>query len=157
MATKDPAVSTWFGIEFQGKIVGAFRECSGLGSENEIVEEKASGPKDEPIMKKIPGRMKWGDITLKRGKTDISVEQIFELFPELRGRIDRLFGDGNSSRYHEYHRGTRKPDCTQEHILDIRWAGEPVHGASPCTGTKSAQLIAAARTPSVIRRARCSC
>jgi phage tail-like protein len=70
MAFKDPAVSTWFGIEFSGKIAGAFRECSGLGSENEIVEEKASGPKGEQVMKKIPGRMKWGDITLKRGMTD---------------------------------------------------------------------------------------
>ena len=70
MATKDPAVSTWFGIEFQGQIAGAFRECSGLGSENEIVEEKASGPKGEQITKKIPGRMKWTDITLKRGMTD---------------------------------------------------------------------------------------
>ena len=70
MATKDPAVSTWFGIEFQGKIAGAFRECAGLGSENEVVEHKASGPKGESIMKKLPGRMKWGDITLKRGMTD---------------------------------------------------------------------------------------
>ena len=70
MAFKDPAVSTWFGIEFQGQIAGAFRECTGLGSENEIVEEKASGPKGEQVMKKIPGRMKWGDITLKRGMTD---------------------------------------------------------------------------------------
>jgi phage tail-like protein len=70
MAFKDPAVSTWFGIEFSGKIAGAFRECSGLGSENEIVEEKASGPKGEQVMKKIPGRMKWGDVTLKRGMTD---------------------------------------------------------------------------------------
>jgi phage tail-like protein len=70
MAAKDPAVSTWFGIEFQGQIQGAFRECAGLGSENEVVEEKASGPKGEPVMKKIPGRMKWGDITLKRGMTD---------------------------------------------------------------------------------------
>jgi len=70
MAFKDPAVSTWFGIEFQGKIAGAFRECSGLSSENEVVEEKASGPKGEPVMKKIPGRLKWGDITLKRGMTD---------------------------------------------------------------------------------------
>ena len=70
MAAKDPAVSTWFGIEFQGKIQGAFRECAGLGSENEVVEEKASGPKGEPVMKKIPGRMKGGDITLKRGMTD---------------------------------------------------------------------------------------
>jgi phage tail-like protein len=67
---KDPLVSAWFGIEFQGAVVGAFRECSGLGSENAVVEEKASGPKGQYVLKKIPGRLKYNNITLKRGLTD---------------------------------------------------------------------------------------
>jgi phage tail-like protein len=70
MAEKDPVVSAWFGVEFQGAIKGAFRECTGIGSENEVVESKASGPKGEYIFIKIPGRMKWNNITLKRGITD---------------------------------------------------------------------------------------
>lgn len=70
MAERDPLVSSWFGVEFQGAISGAFRECSGIGSENEVVESKASGPKGEFILKKVPGRMKWNNITLKRGITD---------------------------------------------------------------------------------------
>lgn len=70
MAEKDPLVSGWFGIEFQGQVSGAFRECTGLGSENEVVESKASGPKGEFVLKKIPGRMKYNNITLKRGITD---------------------------------------------------------------------------------------
>ena len=41
MATKDPAVSTWFGIEFQGQIAGAFRECSGIGSEAKPVNARS--------------------------------------------------------------------------------------------------------------------
>lgn len=69
MAVENPLVSAWFGIEFQGIIDGAFRECTGLGSENEIVEYKASGPKGEFIIRKVPGRMKWNNITLKRGIT----------------------------------------------------------------------------------------
>ena len=70
MAEKDPVVSAWFGVEFQGQVVGAFRECTGMGSENEVVEYKASGPKGEYVMKKVPGRLKWNNITLKRGITD---------------------------------------------------------------------------------------
>lgn len=70
MPEQDPLISAWFGVEFQGQVVGAFRECTGLGSENEVVESKASGPKGEFIIKKIPGRMKWNNITLKRGITD---------------------------------------------------------------------------------------
>lgn len=70
MAEQDPLVSSWFGVEFQGQVVGAFRECSGLGSENEVVEYKASGPKGEYVIKKVPGRLKWNNVTLKRGITD---------------------------------------------------------------------------------------
>jgi phage tail-like protein len=69
MPEQDPLVSAWFGIEFQGQVQGAFRECTGLGSENEVVEYKASGPKGEFVIKKVPGRMKWNNITLKRGIT----------------------------------------------------------------------------------------
>jgi phage tail-like protein len=70
MAADDPVVSSWFGIEFQGQVKGAFRECTGLGSENEVVEYKASGEKGAYVIHKVPGRMKWNNITLKRGITD---------------------------------------------------------------------------------------
>lgn len=66
---EDPLVSAWFGLEFQGSISGAFRECTGLGSENEVVEEKSSTADGKLVLKKIPGRMKYNNITLKRGIT----------------------------------------------------------------------------------------
>jgi phage tail-like protein len=69
MADKDPLVSAWFGVEFQGQLVGAFRECTGLGSENEVVEYKASD-KGKYVIKKVAGNLKWNNITLKRGITD---------------------------------------------------------------------------------------
>jgi phage tail-like protein len=67
---KDPLISAFFTIDFGGTVAGAFRECTGLGSENEVVEYKASGDKGKYVMKKVPGRMKWNNITLKRGITD---------------------------------------------------------------------------------------
>jgi len=70
MADKDPLISAWFGVEFQGQVVGAFRECSGLGSENEVVEYKASTDQGKFVIKKVPGNLKWNNITLKRGITD---------------------------------------------------------------------------------------
>ena len=69
MADKDPLVSAWFGVEFQGQLVGAFRGCTGLGSENEVVEYKASD-KGKYVIKKVAGNLKWNNITLKRGITD---------------------------------------------------------------------------------------
>jgi phage tail-like protein len=70
MPQQDPLIGAWFSIEFQGQVTGAFRECTGLGSENEVVEYKASGQKGELVIKKVPGRLKWNNITLKRGITD---------------------------------------------------------------------------------------
>jgi phage tail-like protein len=70
VAQQDPLISAWFSIEFQGQVSGAFRECEGLGSSNEVVEYKASGEKGEYVVKKVPGRLVWNNITLKRGITD---------------------------------------------------------------------------------------
>lgn len=66
----DSFLGVWFAIEFQGQVTGAFRECSGLGSENEVVESKESSMDGRPVVKKIPGNLKWGNITLKQGITD---------------------------------------------------------------------------------------
>jgi phage tail-like protein len=64
----DPLVSCYFGVEI-GPMKGYFTECSGLGSETEVVEMKVMGSGNQEIVRKIPGRLKWGDITLKRGIT----------------------------------------------------------------------------------------
>lgn len=46
-------------------IAGVFTEVSGLDSENEIVEVRdGSNPM---LIRKIPGRARYGDIVLKRG------------------------------------------------------------------------------------------
>jgi phage tail-like protein len=65
----DPLVSFHFGIEVQGQIKGYFTECSGLGSETEVIEHKVVDEKGHEFIQKIPGRMKWQDISLKRGIT----------------------------------------------------------------------------------------
>ena len=66
----DPLVSFNFAIEVSGIISGYFTEASGLGSEHEVIEHKVMGEGGQEIVKKIPGRLKWGDITLKRGISD---------------------------------------------------------------------------------------
>lgn len=65
---EDPLVSFHFAIDIQGVIAGFFTECSGLGSESEAIEHKVVKDGIEIVMK-IPGRLKWENITLKRGIT----------------------------------------------------------------------------------------
>jgi phage tail-like protein len=66
---EDPLVGFHFAIDVQGVIKGYFTEVSGLGSESEIAEQKVVNEKGVQVVLKVPGRVKWGDITLKRGLT----------------------------------------------------------------------------------------
>jgi phage tail-like protein len=97
---KDPLVSAWFGVEFHGKVVGAFRECTGLGSENEVVEYKASGPKGEQVIKKVPGRLKWNNITLKRGITDAMDMWVWRKLVE-EGKMTEARKNGTITMYNQ--------------------------------------------------------
>lgn len=68
---EDPLVGFHFRVEIEGvyKFTDTyFTEVSGLGSEQEIIEHKVTKNGVEVVMK-VPGRLKWQDITLKRGIT----------------------------------------------------------------------------------------
>ena len=66
----DPLVGFNFRLEVEGKLTGYFTEVTGIGSENEIAEQKVVDKKGHELVQKVPGRLKWGDVTLKRGITD---------------------------------------------------------------------------------------
>jgi phage tail-like protein len=66
---EDPLLGFNFLLEVDGAISGYFTEVSGVGSENEIVEHKVVDSKGHEAVRKIPGRLKWTDISLKRGIT----------------------------------------------------------------------------------------
>jgi len=65
----DPLVGFHFSVEVSGKVSGLFTEVGGLGSESDVVEHKPISSKGVDFVQKMPGRLKWGDITLKRGIT----------------------------------------------------------------------------------------
>src|SRR5262245_34658671 len=51
-------------VVIDGSIIGYFSECSGMGSENEIIENIVHTPQE--IIQKIPGRLKLQNITCRR-------------------------------------------------------------------------------------------
>ncbi|MFO7995866.1 MAG: phage tail protein [Dehalococcoidia bacterium] len=87
---EDPLVGCRFKIDVGGVITGYFTECSGLGSETEIIEQKVVNDKGVEVVMKVAGRLKWGDITLKRGIT--SDMQIWD----WRKKVEE--GDVNGAR-----------------------------------------------------------
>jgi phage tail-like protein len=66
---EDPLVGFHFAVEIQEEVTGYFTECSGLGSEHETIEHKVVTEKGQEVVLKVPGRLKWENITLKRGIT----------------------------------------------------------------------------------------
>ncbi len=69
-SAKDPLIASFFTIEMGDAIKGVFRSLENIGSENELTEYKASGPKGEQVVKYQPGLLKWNAVTLKQGITD---------------------------------------------------------------------------------------
>ena len=59
----------WY-LELDGVTEGIFREVTGLDSETEVVEHRHSGKGGNIIVNKIPGALKFPNITLKRGVTN---------------------------------------------------------------------------------------
>jgi phage tail-like protein len=68
-AAEDPLVAFNFALEVQGTVTGYFTEVSGLGSETETTEHLVVGSSGQQVVKKVPGRLKWDDMTFKRGIT----------------------------------------------------------------------------------------
>jgi phage tail-like protein len=67
--TGDPLVGAHFRIDASGMATGFFTEVSGLGSETQVIEHKIMAKEPTGVVRKVPGLLKWNDITLKRGIT----------------------------------------------------------------------------------------
>jgi phage tail-like protein len=64
----DPYKNFRFLVEIKSVIKAGFAECSGFGSELEVIEYREGG--DDATVRKLRGKVKYPDITLKGGMTD---------------------------------------------------------------------------------------
>ncbi len=99
-ASEDPLGAFNFFVEVQPWLSGAFRECSGLGSETETAEYKASGPGGQFVIQKVPGNMKWSNINLKRGIS--SSMDAWKWRKEVEeGKVDSARSNGSIIMYNQ--------------------------------------------------------
>jgi phage tail-like protein len=87
-ARVDPYSSFLFRVEIDGITQAQFRECTGLGSTVEVIENPEGGRAE---MTKLPGRIKFPNIVLKWGLTD-STELYDWHLAALEGNIQRKNG-----------------------------------------------------------------
>ncbi len=64
----DPYRNFRFLVEIDGIVQAGFSECSGFGSDVEVVEYREGG--EPSTVRKLPGKISYPDITLKWGLTD---------------------------------------------------------------------------------------
>lgn len=100
--TLKPLTTFSFHVELDGVDIGAFKECSGVDSETEIIEYKETTKEGKLIIRKLPGAMKWADITLK--KSIDSRKDLWEWRAEVeRGDIDAARRNGSVVLYDSTH------------------------------------------------------
>lgn len=90
MATRvDPYKNYRFLLEIDGITQAGFADCSGFGSNVEVIEYREGG--DAATVRKLPGKNSYPDITLKWGITD-SRELYDWHLSALNGTIERKNG-----------------------------------------------------------------
>lgn len=89
MARVDPYKNFRFLLEIDGITQAGFADCSGFGSNIEVVEYREGG--DPATVRKLPGKNSYPDITLKWGLTD-SRELYDWHLSALQGRVARRNG-----------------------------------------------------------------
>lgn len=106
MAPKRADVSgnTSFRLELEGSSLGFFKSVDGLGVSIEVVEFREGG---DPTPRKLPGRVKIGDVTLKRGYVNQSfletwIQQVREAAPGFRKNLTLVVLDGRGTEVARY-------------------------------------------------------
>ncbi|NEO80768.1 phage tail protein [Moorena sp. SIO4G3] len=89
MARVDPYKNYRFLVEIDGIVQAGFSECSGFGSEVEVVEYREGG--EDATVRKLRGKASYPDISLKWGITD-SRELYDWHLAAVNGKVERKNG-----------------------------------------------------------------
>ncbi|HEU4322068.1 MAG TPA: phage tail protein [Roseiflexaceae bacterium] len=96
----DPLTGYHFFLEIDGITQAQFRECSGLSTESAVIEYKEANKDGVTVIKKVPGVLKWDNITLKRGITDIMELWAWRTQVE-QGKVDEARKNGSIVLYNQ--------------------------------------------------------
>lgn len=68
--TADPIATYAFHVEIDSVTIAQFKEVDGLSISIGVIEHRANALKGQPVMRKLPGAVKFEDIVLSRGKVN---------------------------------------------------------------------------------------
>ncbi len=90
----DPIASYAFHVEIQGITIAQFKEVDGLSISVGVIEHRSNKLTSLPVMKKLPGTVRFEDIVLSRGK--VSDAAFWTWIKQVQdGAIDAARKDGS--------------------------------------------------------------
>jgi phage tail-like protein len=128
--TMDPPFVGKFVFTVDGQTIGAFTEVSGLSVQIDV-EELVEGGQNQ-FTHKLPGRMKWPNLVLKRGITNS--DNLFEWFQKSSG--DGFAGAGN--KIHRRRGAVTLMDAASKQVrvwefteaYPVKWSGPKLAASS---------------------------
>jgi phage tail-like protein len=137
--TKDPPFAGAFELKIEGVTIGNFTEVSGLAVQLEV-EEIAEGGNNQATIK-VPGRLKWPNLVLKRGVTDN--DSLFKWLTECSG-------DG----FEKTHKITRRTGSVAlldsqhqpvriwrfQKAMPVRWTGPSLAASATALATEELEV-----------------
>jgi phage tail-like protein len=130
-----PLQSGRFLVEIGSEVVANFQECSGLTVEIEVQEYVEGG--NNEFIHKLPGRMKFTNITLKRGVTDN--KQFASWRPKIEGgkiTIERK----NISIILFSHAGETVKTWEVTDAYPVKWTGPDMRASSMDVAIETLEL-----------------
>lgn len=99
---EDALAGYTFNVEIDGLKMAQFKEVSGLSSEVTVIEHRENKVGGQPVVKKLPGSVKYGDVTLKRGK--INDPEFWKWIKQVQdGKIDEARRNGSVTLFDYAH------------------------------------------------------
>ncbi len=139
----DPLLSFHFGLDVGSFVVNAiFTEVSGIGSETEVAEYKTvSGQGNDHIgyIQKLPGRLKWEAVTLKRGITSGTMDAYNWRKMVEDGNVESARSNGTISMFDD--KGTLSAQWTFVRGWPSKISGPAIKSDSNEVGTEELVIV----------------
>ena len=132
----DPLTAHRFGVEIDGLVLGVFDECSALTGT--IEEKKYPEGGMNAYEHKFPGRLTWGNVTLKWGTTDST--KLWEWFKATNSAVNKSRHHRNVSIIQFAASGDEARRVNLDNAFPVKWTGPSYSSGGTAVSIESIEL-----------------
>ncbi len=131
--TSDPAVTVCFTVEIDGRDLGAFTGCDGLGCEVTVEQREEGG--NNAFVHQLPGRIKYSNVKLTR-PVNAETKEVARWFAGMSGGVRRTTARITARAAD----GTEVMDWSLRGVFPVRWRGPSLSVDSPKVALETLEL-----------------